>query len=193
MTAENAGASAIDRLEQDDYGSRELAASRLALEALVSLNRAVAASGLTQVQLADALGVGASRVSQVLNGDGNLLLATYARFLRATGYKVTLGLEAVEEGRPALPPLKKSTRRRRPRSRVAEREFIKVFEAPIFDESGSSTAVVISRSPSPDKDVMLGNPSHVGTFTHDGASVKVVKYDVSIPGKAISEMASSNG
>ena len=94
--------SLFDDLGSSPAGARELAASQLTNDALVLLQTALAATGVTQKQLAEILSIGESRVSQVVNGDGNLKLTTFARYMRALGYAVTVNVTPVERGVPEL-------------------------------------------------------------------------------------------
>ena len=94
--------SLLDELCASPLGTRELAASQLTNDALVLLQTALAATGVTQKQLAEMLSIGESRVSQVVNGDGNLKLTTFARYMRALGYAVTVNVTPVESNVPEL-------------------------------------------------------------------------------------------
>lgn len=89
-------------LELSPLGARELAASQLTNDALVLLQTALSSTGVTQKQLAEILGIGESRVSQVVNGDGNLKLTTFARYMRALGYSVNLEVHPVSAETPLL-------------------------------------------------------------------------------------------
>ena len=93
-------------------GARDLAAARGALRVAQLLQVAKQRSGLTSRALADRLGVGESRVSQVLNGDGNLHIATVARFLHAMGYELQLSATAVTDGVPLQLPRRPGVRGR---------------------------------------------------------------------------------
>lgn len=93
-------------------GARELAAVDLADQAATLIRQALEASPIDQRTLASMLGVTESRVSQVVNGDGNLRVAAIAKYLRALGYVTRLLAEPIEEGLPRL-PRKPSTRPRR--------------------------------------------------------------------------------
>lgn len=92
----------FEDVELSPAGSRELAASQLTNDALVLLQTALSRTGVTQKQLAEKLGIGESRVSQVVNGDGNVKLTTFARYLRALGYSVTLEVQPIDVGSPQL-------------------------------------------------------------------------------------------
>lgn len=62
-----------------------MAGPRLAIRVAELLRLAHSQSGLSQREMAEALGVGEARVSQILNGDGNLHIATVARAFAAMG------------------------------------------------------------------------------------------------------------
>jgi predicted XRE-type DNA-binding protein len=103
MTKESQAAlSLFDDLGASPQGARELAASQLTNDALVLLQTALSSTGVTQKQLAEKLGIGESRVSQVINGDGNIKLTTLARYMRALGYAVTVSVTPVERNIPEL-------------------------------------------------------------------------------------------
>jgi predicted XRE-type DNA-binding protein len=103
MTKESSSALTLfDDLGASPLGARELAASQLTNDALVLLQTALSSTGVTQKQLAEILGIGESRVSQVVNGEGNLKLATFARYMRALGYAVTVNVTPVERNIPEL-------------------------------------------------------------------------------------------
>jgi transcriptional regulator with XRE-family HTH domain len=95
--------SLIEEYEATDEGAQGLAAADLAAQVLNLLRKALDASGMDQKELASKVGVSEGRVSQVLNGDGNLRTAGFARYLRALGYKATISAEPVEAGRQELP------------------------------------------------------------------------------------------
>jgi transcriptional regulator with XRE-family HTH domain len=67
------------------------------------MQAALKVSGLSQRQLADKLQLGESRVSQILNGDGNVQVSTLAKVLRGMGYKIDLVVEPVDESVKPLP------------------------------------------------------------------------------------------
>lgn len=89
----------------------ERSAARLAVDAVSLMNRVRESSGLTQRELASRLGVGESRVSQILHGDGNVRVATLARVLRASGYRVRLDVQPADLDTPVIP--RPTPRRRR--------------------------------------------------------------------------------
>ena len=97
---------------QTPEGARELSAAEVMVRATTLLNRAFEQSGLTQRELAKTLGVTEGRVSQVLNGDGNVRLSTLARYLRATGYLTRIEADpATPDVPPLVPPRRKRSRR----------------------------------------------------------------------------------
>lgn len=103
MTKESKSAlTHFDDLGASPLGARELAASQLTNDALVLLQTALSTTGVSQKQLAEILGIGESRVSQVVNGDGNVKLTTFARYMRALGYSVTLDVMPIDSGVPVL-------------------------------------------------------------------------------------------
>lgn len=115
MTDKHARPTLIEQEEATDTGSQGLAAADLAGQVMRLLEQALDASGLEQKDLAEKLGVTQGRVSQVLNGDGNMRVAAVARYLRALGYQTHLSATPVEPGRPDLP--REASRRRRPAAR----------------------------------------------------------------------------
>ncbi|SMG34816.1 helix-turn-helix domain-containing protein [Agreia pratensis] len=102
----------IEVENQTSEGRIEMAAATTMLEAVSLLNRALTASGKSQKYLADQIGVGESRVSQVLNGDGNIRMSTLSRYLRALGYVVRLDAEPADQETAPL-PARRAPRRRR--------------------------------------------------------------------------------
>lgn len=109
----------FEDLGTSPLGARELAASQLTNDALVLLQTALSSTGVTQKQLAEILGIGESRVSQVVNGDGNLKLTTFARYMRALGYAVTFNVTPVERTSPEL-----TRERRKPAITSSQRKVI---------------------------------------------------------------------
>jgi transcriptional regulator with XRE-family HTH domain len=94
--------SLYSRIAARPGGKRDLAAARLRYEALVLLQEAFEASGLTsQVELAKKLKVRRSAVNQVLRGDGNVRITTLAEYLYEMGFEALLTLTEAEEPRRA--------------------------------------------------------------------------------------------
>jgi DNA-binding phage protein len=102
-------------------GRLGLAAASAAAGVSRLLHAAKAASRLSSKEIAAELGVTEGRVSQVFSGDGNLHVATVARFVRAMGYELTIGAVPIEDKRPAL-----DLRGRRSRRKAGEAD--KTFE-----------------------------------------------------------------
>jgi transcriptional regulator with XRE-family HTH domain len=108
--AEVAVPTVIEEAERHPPAARELAAARLAANVGAVLNSALRHRGWPARRLAHELNVGESAVSQVLNSDGNLRVATIARYARALGFQAKIVLEPVE---PGLMPLAEAVGRRR--------------------------------------------------------------------------------
>jgi len=102
----------IEQEESTQEGKLDMAAARLAVQVSTLLNRAVESSGVSQRELAAKLGVTEGRVSQVLCGNGNVQIATAARFLRALGYQSRLIAMPCDEGVPEIPAPRQGKRRR---------------------------------------------------------------------------------
>lgn len=94
--------SLIEELERDPIEAQELAAARLALTVRVALRTALERSGLKAADLAVALDISESAVSQVMNGDGNLRIATIGKYARALGYQACLHMEPAQQHLSAL-------------------------------------------------------------------------------------------
>lgn len=73
-------------------GASRLAAARLRYKVLTLLHSAAQASPLNQSELAAALGVRKSAVSQVLRGDGNVRVNTLAEYAFELGFEIEIEL-----------------------------------------------------------------------------------------------------
>ena len=104
----------VEQLRSTPQGRISASGAELAVRTVHLLGQAVHESGMTQAEIADALGVTAGRVSQVLNGDGNVRIATLARFLEATGYTAKITALPHEDGKPELPILRRRRRADQP-------------------------------------------------------------------------------
>lgn len=105
MTDDSERRSLADQLRQEK--PLDAAAARAAVAAVSLMNEAFEKSDLSsRRQLAEALGVSEGRISQILNGDGNVRVSTLARLLKASGFDLDLDLV----GRPQRG---RRTRRRR--------------------------------------------------------------------------------
>lgn len=98
--------------EHPDAVAREVAAGRAVNKVVGLLAEAIEASGSSQREIADALGVTAGRVSQVLSGDGNLYISTLARYLSAMGYQLDLSAIATSAQVPEIGRKRRQQRRR---------------------------------------------------------------------------------
>ncbi|MDQ4491131.1 helix-turn-helix domain-containing protein [Sinomonas sp. ASV486] len=96
----NGTLSLAERLELES--PLHAAAADAAIEAVSLINEAMEASGTRQNKLAELLDITDGRVSQVVNGDGNVRVSTLARFLRAAGYRLQLAAYPVDE---TVPPM----------------------------------------------------------------------------------------
>lgn len=108
----------IDEEQSTDAGAQGLAAADLAGQVMRLLHQALDVSDMDQKALAEKLGVTQGRVSQVLNGDGNMKIAAVARYLRALGYETRLSATPVTPGIPALPRKSRRSPARKPQSAV---------------------------------------------------------------------------
>jgi DNA-binding phage protein len=75
--------SLVDKLREEH--PLDMAAAGAAVHAVAMMNTAMRNSGLSREGLAEALGVTVERVDEILDGDGNVRIATLARVLKATG------------------------------------------------------------------------------------------------------------
>lgn len=77
--------------EKDERNERLNAAAAALSSAVGSLLEQMVDDGdLPKQDVAERMGVSPSRISQLLTGDGNLRMATLARFAEACGYDLTL-------------------------------------------------------------------------------------------------------
>lgn len=159
--------SAVEIAESTKHGQIELAAADVMLEAAGLLNRAVRTAGVSQRDLAEALGVGESRVSQVLNGDGNLRLTTLARYLRAAGYSISLTVNPADHDTPALP---------KPRVRVRkspQTKTLKVWTSSVVDSEGAGEALTFALTSS--HNVCFGEPVPLAELEPDAAVADLIQ------------------
>jgi transcriptional regulator with XRE-family HTH domain len=118
----------------------EMAAASLTNDAVALLQQATTSSMTPQRELAERLGVTESRVSQVLSGDGNIRLTTFARYLAGLGFRAEMKLVPLDE------PLKKRNRRSKPdrteKSTPARR--VQIWQHRVVTENGSFPALVVA-------------------------------------------------
>lgn len=88
--------------EATPEGQREVAVARVTLRAAQLLSRAQRVSGVSRKELAARLSLTEGRVSQVLNGDGNVRLSTLVRFLSGMGYRTVLDAVPLDPSTPTL-------------------------------------------------------------------------------------------
>lgn len=146
-------------------GQREMTAARLTLKAVALLNEAQEASGLNQRQLADALGVSEGRVSQVLGGDGNIRISTFARYLRAMGYVPRLETDPASD---AVPPL---GGRRVPRRRRSMGSHSTIHFAPVEHNGTSGVKTILMSAGMPLSATETSTPQFVGWLNHEHTTV----------------------
>ncbi|MFS0700282.1 helix-turn-helix domain-containing protein [Cellulomonas sp. 179-A 4D5 NHS] len=140
MTAHRKGTLVQER-ESTPEGRMAMAGARAAVGAVTLINRALDVSRLSQTELSRILDVTPGRVSQVVNGDGNLRVSTLARFLRAAGYTLKLTAEPAEPGVTPLP----EPGSRRAKSRPAPR-YATTFSVMCATEDGVGPVDVIQLS-----------------------------------------------
>lgn len=80
-------------------GRLGLAAAAAAASASRLLRAKMACSKLSSSEIAAGLGVSEDRVSEILSGEGNLHIATVARFLRVLGYELIIDAIPAESDR----------------------------------------------------------------------------------------------
>lgn len=96
MTGSEAAETLMERIDGDPQLAPELAAARLTTQVEYLLSSMLEASVVNQRQVAERLGVTEGRVSQVLNGDGNIRIAALGRYARALGYTLKFSAEPCE-------------------------------------------------------------------------------------------------
>lgn len=154
--------------ERTPHGQQEMAAARLMLRAATLLEQARDASGLTQKQLADSLGVSEGRISQVLSGDGNIRLSTFARYLRAMGYVPQIDAEPTE----GLPPLRFNRPARRRRREASETN--KAYIAQVKDRNGTpGVKVIVMSKGMPVNATEMHAPRFIGEVDLEGSNVSL--------------------
>lgn len=144
----------VEERESTREGRLAMAGARAAVSTVTLINRAVETSGCTRADLAVLLGVTPGRVSQVLNGDGNLRVSTVARFLRAAGYRLKLTAEPVEAG---VAPIRQPVARR-PKPEAQGPRYAAFYTVTTVTDDGVGPEPVIQLSAShPSK--ILGRPT----------------------------------
>lgn len=140
-------------------GRLSLAAAKLALRVTDMLQAAKNQSGLNGRQLAARMDVSEGWISQILNSDGNLRVATIARFLAACGYELTLKTEHAD-GRNIQTGIRRQPKRQADRPRSSWH----LFEQSYVSTTGITRHVHVIDSPA-DALFPLGEPVSMGTIS----------------------------
>ena len=133
--------SLVDQRRSTTEGRLGMAAAKLALETARLLSLAFSArKDLDQKNLAEMIGVSEGRVSQVLNGDGNLHIATLAKYMNALGYEIELLAKPIVT---EAEPLKVKSRRRDGRAATAGKRVIAYnYQVHTLRDSGIGREVI---------------------------------------------------
>lgn len=91
-----------DDVASTSQGSAELAAARAASRVARLMGSAHKRSGVSQTAMAEALRVSKGRISQLLNGDGNVKVSSLAKVLDALGYELSLEAKPKNDSVPEL-------------------------------------------------------------------------------------------
>jgi len=173
-----------------DDASREVEAGRSVNRVVGLLNEALAVSGRTQVEIAEALGVTAGRVSQVFSGEGNIRISTLARYLRAMGYSLELN------ARPVVGNLARIGGSRRKRSRpgsAAAKEF-DAWAGLVSQNDTEYLQFLLVDSDAPDDAVTIGEPQYIGRLkTETQAAFTVLFKDAQTRELPVLEVAKASG
>jgi len=137
-----------DAVADTPGGQRRLAAARLRREVLQSLYRALKIKDLSQADLARQLDVRKSAVNQVLRGDGNLRISTFAEYLHAMGYEAQVSI--VPAGQPRQRVLEH-------RDAIA-RGWAKVYQMPSFDITSAPVDAELVTAKSQGAEYRTGSP-----------------------------------
>jgi transcriptional regulator with XRE-family HTH domain len=156
MTSEPSASAYSDRASSPE-GRLSLAAARLALRISELLHSAKIRSGQSSKQIADQLGVTEGRVSQILNGSGNLHVATVGRFLAACGFE--LNVKTVPLGtKPSSPQ-----REKRGRAEGQPRKSWHIFAQDYISSSGVTRRLDVVTS-DVEHPMPIGGPVHMGSL-----------------------------
>ncbi|RQX02765.1 helix-turn-helix domain-containing protein [Micromonospora inaquosa] len=139
-------------------GTLGLAAATAAAMVARLFNAGKNASGLTSREVASKLGITEGRVSQVLKGDGNVHIATAARFLRAMGYEISISAVPVE---PDRGPLNLTGRRSRRRTVLETEKSFEVYMQKFLTHEGPMEVPMIVPADDTLHTVPFGGPSQV--------------------------------
>lgn len=157
------------RRSEEIAEAQDQAAADLSLRIVDLLNLALSSSGLTQKDLAELVGVGESRVSQVLHGDGNVHIATFAKYMRAMGYGAAVNvLPATPDARPFVEP---RPRKRRGSKSEPKQDHVHIFHQPYIDTAGAAIAFTVVRTPHIEPDGWMDRPIQVTTINGETKEV----------------------
>lgn len=141
-------------------------AAKSAFKAIALINSAKRAASLSAKEIATDLGVTEGRVSQVLNGDGNLHIASIARYLGACGYELQLAAVPLD---PSTRPPVRTERRRRPAPppRADHPQTWDVFEQHTISRDGVQVNFAIIHRTSGAQAEPLTKPARIGEMRLD--------------------------
>jgi len=134
--------SLVEERDSTREGRLAMAGARAAVSTVTLINQALDTSGLNRAELAAILEVTPGRVSQVLNGDGNLRVSTIARFLRAAGYRLKLTAEPADAG---IAPLREPASRR-PKPKAAAPRYAALYTVTTVTDGGVGPEPVVQLS-----------------------------------------------
>lgn len=159
----------FQRRNEDIAELQDQAAADLSLRIVDLLNLALRSSGLSQKDLAELVGVGESRVSQVLHGDGNIHIATFAKYMRALGYESNVDVFAADaDARPFVEP---QPRKRSSRKKEPQQDHVHILHQAYVDTAGTSMAFTIVRTPREYPDGWMDRPIQVTTINRETKEV----------------------
>lgn len=159
----------VQRRNEESAEAQDQAAADLSLRIVDLLNLGLQSAGISQKELSEMVGVGESRVSQVMRGDGNIHIATFAKYLRAMGYEATLTVSIADaEARPFVEPQPK---KRRSRKKAEQQEHVHIIQQPYMDTAGTSMAFTVVRTPLEYPDGWMDRPVTVTTINGETREV----------------------
>lgn len=179
--------SEYDRRRETEEGRLSLAAASLATQVASLIERAKERSNLSGKQLAERLGVTEGRVSQVLNGDGNVRVATLARFLGACGFELHMTARPLS-GEGSVLECHSSPRPRGGRVDLTYHLFEQVYVS-----SAGVTSHLNSVPGGSDRPVPMGEPVYVaqdnpiGSEQRFAASLSIWNWQSFAAGAVVSE------
>ncbi|AEF40246.1 hypothetical protein [Hoyosella subflava] len=114
--------SMVEQYAKTSRGAAELAAAEFTASISRLLWRAAKASPVRQGTVAETLGVSEGRVSQVINSDGNIYTAAFAKYMMTLGYRVKVVVEPINSSYPTIDS--EPSRGRPRRSRTGHRTTV---------------------------------------------------------------------